>query len=44
MANLGFIGLGVMGGLFAERLPSKGHPVTNPGGAFGRPYRAKARK
>jgi len=41
MANLGFIGLGVMGGLFAERLPSKGHPATNPGGAFGRPYRQK---
>ncbi|MGH9689877.1 MAG: NAD(P)-dependent oxidoreductase [Candidatus Acidiferrales bacterium] len=28
MTNLGFIGLGVMGGLFAERLLSKGHTVT----------------
>jgi 3-hydroxyisobutyrate dehydrogenase len=28
MANLGFVGLGVMGSLFAERLLSKGHAVT----------------
>jgi 3-hydroxyisobutyrate dehydrogenase-like beta-hydroxyacid dehydrogenase len=28
MANLGFIGLGVMGGLMAERLMSAGHTVT----------------
>ncbi len=28
MANLGFIGLGVMGGLMAERLMSAGHSVT----------------
>ena len=28
MANLGFIGLGMMGSLFAERLLNKGHAVT----------------
>jgi 3-hydroxyisobutyrate dehydrogenase-like beta-hydroxyacid dehydrogenase len=28
MANLGYVGLGAMGGLMAERLMSKGHSVT----------------
>ena len=28
MANLGYVGLGAMGGLMAERLMSKGHTVT----------------
>ena len=28
MANLGYVGLGAMGGLMAERLISKGHTVT----------------
>ena len=28
MANLGFIGLGVMGGLMVDRLMSHGHTVT----------------
>src|SRR5438105_7395625 len=28
MANLGYVGLGNMGGLMAERLMSKGHVVT----------------
>ncbi len=28
MANLGYVGLGAMGGLMAERLMTKGHTVT----------------
>src|SRR5437762_2755595 len=28
MANLGYVGLGAMGGLMAERLMAKGHTVT----------------
>jgi 3-hydroxyisobutyrate dehydrogenase-like beta-hydroxyacid dehydrogenase len=28
MANLGYIGLGVMGGRMVDRLMSKGHSVT----------------
>ena len=28
MANLGYVGLGAMGSLMAERLMSKGHKVT----------------
>ena len=28
MANLGFVGLGVMGGLMAQRLLEKGHNLT----------------
>ena len=28
MANLGYVGLGVMGGRMADRLMAKGHTVT----------------
>ena len=36
MANLGYVGLGVMGGRMADRLLSKGHSifVTDPWGTY----------